>query len=194
MDDDGDDNSHSGGGRPWRCHPLPPCHPSVDLTFPAAAVIAVERAVSQQISRRGGGERGGDCRPATAAGTDDSIWPRTRELAGNDARYSSTSPNIGFSVSTVLLGGGLLVGEFFKLLSCIKHFYIFSPSIFIVILVSTPFDSIPLKSVCREPSDGSHPKQSLHSIGSIIVLIVTLIWGPFGRPPTRDLSSGVPRD
>jgi hypothetical protein len=140
------------------------------------AVIAVKRAVSQQISRRGGGERGGDCRPATAAGTDDSIWPRTRELAGNDARYSSTSPNIGFSVSTVLLGGGLLVGEFFKLLSCIKHFYIFSPSIFIVILVSTPFDSIPLKSVCREPSDGSHPKQSLHSIGSIIVLIVTLIW------------------
>jgi hypothetical protein len=63
------------------------------------------------------------------------------------------------------------------LLSCIKHFHIFSPSIFIVILVSTPFDSIPLKSVCREPSDGSHPNQSLHSIGSIIVLIVTLIWG-----------------
>jgi hypothetical protein len=76
-------------------------------------------------------------------------------------------------------------------LLCIKHFYIFSPSIFIVILVSTPFDSIPLKSVCREPSDGSHPKQSLHSIGSIIVLIVTLIWGPFGRPPTQDLSSVV---
>jgi hypothetical protein len=58
-----------------------------------------------------------------------------------------------------------------------KHFYIFSPSIFIVILVNTPFDSIPLQHVCREPSDGSHPKQSLHSIGSIIVLIVTLIWG-----------------
>jgi hypothetical protein len=87
---------------------------------------------------------------------------------------SSASPNIGFSVSTVLLGGGLLAREF-----AITHqtFYIFSPSIFIVILVSTPFDSIPLKSVCREPSDGSHPKQSLHSIGSIIVLIVTLIWG-----------------
>ena len=23
MDDDDDDNSHSGGGRPWRCRPLP---------------------------------------------------------------------------------------------------------------------------------------------------------------------------
>ena len=51
------------------------------------------------------------------------------------------------------------------------------PSIFIVILVNTPFDSIPLQHVWRDPSNGSHPKQSLHSIGSIIVLIVTLIWG-----------------
>jgi hypothetical protein len=119
------------------------------LKFPAAAVIAIECAVSQQISRQGGGrgggiavllplpsslstplgaggapraidfpcrhwhhcrvcslsmtiktrggERGGNCRSATAANddrlanarTDDSIWPRTRELAGNDERYSS---------------------------------------------------------------------------------------------------------
>jgi hypothetical protein len=73
-------------------------------------------------------------------------------------------------------GGATAVAEL--TIRGIREFFLivmqFSPSIFIVILVSTPFDSIPLKSVCREPSDGSHPKQSLQSIGSIIVLIVTV--------------------
>jgi len=65
--------------------------------------------------------------------------------------------------------------SFYELL-CIKHFYIFSPSIFIVILVNTPFNSIPLQHVCRDPSDGSHLKQSLRSIGKICFPCLASCW------------------
>ena len=83
----------------------------------------------------------------------------------------------GFLFALFYWGGGSSRMSFLIVIMHQTFLYIFSPSIFIVIHVSTPFDSIPLKSVCRDPSDGSHLKQSLHSIGSIVVLIVTLIWG-----------------
>jgi hypothetical protein len=67
-----------------------------------------------------------------------------------------------------------------------QTFFYILPFIFIVIFVNTPFDSIPLQHVWRDPSDGSHPKQSLLSIGSIIVLIVTLIWGRSRRWTIKD--------
>jgi len=44
--------------------------PYLRRTFPAAAVIDVERAVSQRISRRGGGRGGGNCRHRCRACSD----------------------------------------------------------------------------------------------------------------------------
>jgi uncharacterized membrane protein YgcG len=178
------------------------CEPS--LTFPAAAVIAVEHAVSRRLSRRGGGrERWGGlpscycrCHRHRALGL--SARPQRLHRAWGEGLLARAIIDIPFhrrhrcrarTLSTTIKTrggerGGIAVllpppstdtracnvgVEYvsFFLLLCIKHFYIFSPSIFIVILVNTPFDSIPLQHVCREPSDGSHPKQSLH---------VTLIW------------------
>jgi len=72
--------------------------------------------------------------------------------------------------------------------------YISTPSIFIIILVNTPFNSIPLQSVRRKQYGSSHPKQSLRSIGIIIVLFVTLIWGSSRRMMSNPFNTAYCRE
>ena len=59
----------------------------------------------------------------------------------------------GFLFALFYWGGGSSRMSFLIVIMHQTFLYIFSPSIFIIIHVSTPFDSIPLKSVCRDPSD-----------------------------------------
>ena len=41
MDDEDDDNSHSGGGRPLRCHPLPPLPSLIADAFASLSLLAL---------------------------------------------------------------------------------------------------------------------------------------------------------
>jgi hypothetical protein len=86
------------------------------------------------------------------------------------------------------------VHEFFYCYA--SNIYIFSPSIFIVILINTPSTPFPSNMSVEMPtmaailSNHLRHRQDLFSLSSFLLAFVL----PFGRPPTPDFSSGVPSD